>query len=123
MKLAFFSLLVFGSAAIGAETPQEVAKRIISSESPPAYNVTNTTETELNRAAAINSQLQLRAFMLGNTVSEELRVCYALHIIQQRIGIRRVIADGARLPATEESLIRDQEVLAAYLRRLNDAKK
>lgn len=97
--------------------------RVISSESPPAYNPLNNTEEELNRASAINSQLQLRQLMLGDSVSEALQVCYALQIIHQQKGIIRSIASGSTPSKVDNKLDRDQVILAAYLRQLNAAKK
>jgi len=123
MKLVIvLSFFLFGIAAVDAETPHEVAERIISSQSPPAYNPVNKSEAELNRAAAINSELQLQYIMLGNTVSEKLRVCYALYLIKQRFGITRVIGTGSNLSAVDKSLVHDREILAAYLRKLNVSK-
>lgn len=96
---------------------------MISSESPPAYNPLNNTEEELNRASAINSQLQLRHLMLGDSVSEDLRVCYALHIIHQQKGIILSIDSGTPPTKGENRLDQDQMILAAHLRQLNASKK
>jgi hypothetical protein len=127
MKLIVSALIFFGIAVANAETPQEVARRIISSQVSPAYNPLNETESELNRAAEINSELRLRALMLGDTVSEELRVCYALHLIHNRIGIlsgfSRLSGTGAASAAAQQNIERDRDILAAYLRRLNKSKE
>jgi hypothetical protein len=61
--------------------------------------------------------------MLGDSVSEELRVCFALHIIHQQKGIIRSIGSGTPRTKGENRLDQDQMILAAYLRQLNAAKK
>lgn len=83
----------------------------------------NNTEEELNRASAINSQLQLRHLMLGDSVSEALRVCYALQIIRQKKGFILSIDPGTPPTKGENRLDQDQMILAAYLRQLNASKK
>ena len=121
IKRAIFFGFVFTAviAMADAETPDEVAKRIISSQSSPGYNPVDQTDAELDKAAAINSQLQLRALMLGDTVSEKLRVCYALRLIQERLWLKSPNA----LNPIERSLIHDQQLLAAHLRKLTDSRK
>jgi hypothetical protein len=123
MKTALFVLLLLVVTTAFAETPAEVAKRIIASETVGAYNPVNTTAEELNRASAINSQLQLRQLMLGDTVSEELRICYALRVIQERRRLGGVVGGTETPTATEQVLDADQKVLAAHLIILNQPKK
>lgn len=118
MKTIIFILLCAAHAI--AETPNETAKRVIESEVTPAYNPRDASVEELNRAAAINSQLQLRSILLGDSVSEELRLCFALRLIQERLGLRRV---GQPLTPAEQKLVADQTALAARLRQLNEARE
>ena len=123
MKTALFVLLWSVVTSASAETPREVAKRIIASEVVGAYNPVNNTVEELNRASAIISQLQLRQLMLGDTVSEELRICYALRVIQERRKLVRTVSGTQAPTAAEKILEADQTVLAAHLLTLNQPKK
>lgn len=117
---SFLLTLLLSVTVVCAETPQEVARRVISSESSTAYNPINNTEEELNRASVINSKLRLRHLMLGDSVSDELRVCYALQVLQQRGDLVRRDATTKKL---ERQMHADELVLAVYLRQMNAAKK
>jgi hypothetical protein len=123
MKAAVFILLFSVAATAFAETPKEVAKRIIASEAVGAYNPLNNTAEEMTRASAINSQLQLQQLMLGDTVSEELRICYALRVIRERHKLFREINGTQTHSTAEQKLEADEAVLAAHLLQLNQPKK
>lgn len=118
VKIAFLTFLFLVSTLSFAETPQELARRIISSEASVAHNPVNSTDAELNQAAAINSQLRLRFLMLGNTVSDELRVCYALQVIGRRIEVAQSSKDSERV----KQLSHERNLLAAHLRELQKSK-
>lgn len=120
---SFLLILLLSVTAVWAETPQEVARRVISSESFSAYNPINNTEEELNRASVINSKIRLRHLMLGDSVSDELRVCYALQVLQQHRDLVRDLGGDATTKKLERQMHADELVLAVYLRQMNAAKK
>jgi hypothetical protein len=120
---SFLLILLLSVTAVWAETPQEVARRVISSESFSAYNPINNTEEELNRASVINSKIRLRHLMLGDSVSDELRVCYALQVLQQHRDLVRDLGVDATTKKLERQMHADELVLAVYLRQMNAAKK
>jgi hypothetical protein len=120
---SFLLTLLLSVTVVCAETPQEVARRVISSESSTAYNPINDTEEELNRASLINSKIRLRHLMLGDSVSDELRVCYALQVLQHRADLVRGFGADATTKNLERQMHADELVLAVYLRQMNAAKK
>lgn len=113
-------ILALGTLSLGAaeESPKEVAVRIIRSETPPAHNPLDNSERELNRAAVMNSRLRLKELMAGATVSDELRVCYALRVLDDRLRLVKALRKGRQPDPVDKRLLRDQELLAKYLREL-----
>src|SRR2546423_906023 len=114
-------LLLVGSVSTSsAESPHEIALRIISSAPAPAYQPSDATDKERNLASKFNSDAQLNQFMLGSSVTEEVRVCYAMHLLVERLLLARDLSDSTLAKDYRDDLRRDHEVLATYLRQLNE---
>jgi hypothetical protein len=113
-------LSVILAAAVSAradESPHEKVVRIISL-TPPIYVPTDDSAEEQKRATAINSTL--RNFLLSDSTPEEVRVCYALEILAQRL----VTATPESFPkAYREDIMQDHKALTLYLRELNEQKR
>lgn len=119
--MIIISLLTFNMANAEeksfSETPKDAAIRIIKSDNPPAYNPKDLSEEELNHAEVINSRLRLNFLMSSDEVSEELRACYALRIIQEKK--QSLKKSGI---SSEAILKNDEGILSNYLRKLHSAK-
>jgi hypothetical protein len=96
----------------------DVARRVIASESKPSHNPIDSSEAELNKSAVINSALRLRHLMLSDAVSEELRVCYAISIVEQKIQV----AISLKSQSLTDSLRDTQTKLAVLLRQIQSRK-
>jgi hypothetical protein len=120
---SFFGVLVLLAGSVStssAESPHEIALRIISAEPAPTYQPKNTTDEERTKASQFNAAAQLHKFLLGDSVSEEIRVCYAMHLLVDRLLQTRDFSDSKLAKDYQESLRRDHETLVTYLRELNE---
>ncbi len=61
-------------------TPDEIVRTIINWEGAVAYNPTNNSSAETTKADAVNAELRLKTLILQSS-NEELRICYALKVI------------------------------------------
>jgi hypothetical protein len=122
---SFSVLMILASVVIAAsaESPHDTALRIIASSPGPVYHPPNSTDPELNKAAVLNSQTQLRQFMLGDSVPEDIRVCFALRLLDERLLLSRDLNRSDFSAQYKDDLTRDREVLTTYLRRLNERSK
>jgi hypothetical protein len=118
--ISIAALLAVSVSAVRAESPHEIALRIISSAPSPIYSPTKSTAEELDRAAGFSSDAQLNKFMLTDSVLEEIRVCYAMHLLVGRLLLARDLSDSKLARDYRNDLRRDHEVLAKYLRQLNE---
>ena len=103
-----------------AESPHEVALRIISSAPTPLYHPSDPTEEEQKRSSGLNSDAQLNQFMLSDSVPEKIRVCYALHLLVGRLLLARDLSGSSLANEYRDGLKRDHEILITYLRQLNE---
>jgi hypothetical protein len=103
-----------------AESPHEIAVRIILSAPTPVHHFSDGIDEELKRALGLHSDARLNQFMLGDSVPEEIRVCYAMHLLVGRLLLARDLSDSKFANDYRNDLRRDYEVLATYLRQLNE---
>jgi hypothetical protein len=106
-----------------AESPHEVALRIISSSLTPLYYPSDSIDEELKWSSGLNSDAQLNKFMLSESVPEEIRVCYALHLLVGRLLLARDLSSSSFANEYRDGLKRDHEVLTTYLTQLNERTK
>ena len=125
MKTRSLAVLVVISAfcsvcTMFAESPHEIALRVILSAPAPVYHPSDGTDEELKRASSFHSDAQLNQFILSDSVPEEIRVCYAMHLLVGRLLLARDLSDSKFANDYRDDLRRDYEVLATYLRQLNE---
>ena len=116
LTVLFLLLSVVGS--IAAESANEIAVSIIRSDFAPAYNVKDNSHEEAVAAANVNSILSLNTFMTSNQVSEEIRICYALRIIREKLGIAQAIKSSTAILPDEKALLEKRRILAERLLEL-----
>ena len=113
-------VLVTIGRATGTESPQALVVQIISASAPVSAYVPKDNSAEEQKRASIN--LLLRNFMLSAAVPEEVRVCYALGILErQMLDARDLPSDSAK--AHREALRQEHRTLTEYLRQLADSAK
>ena len=124
MRARYFrTVLLFLGCSVGAvsaESPHETAVRIISSAPAPVYQPKDTTDAERTKTSQFNAAAQLHKFLLGDSVPEEIRVCYAMHLLVDRMLQAHDLSDSKLAKDYRAELTRDHEVLAIYLRQLNE---
>ncbi len=120
MRLPYFygllALLACSATANEPQSPRNIALRIISEQPDAIYHPADNTEKEQNFAAGHNAAAQLRRFMLGDSVPEEIRVCYAMQILVDRLM-------AAHRAEYRDEIMRERAILVAYLRELNQRTK
>lgn len=114
---------VCGVSTTFAESPDETALRIILAAPAPIYRPSESTDEELKRVSKFHSDAQLNQFMVGNNVPEEIRVCYAMHLLVERLLLARDLSGSNFANDYRENLKRDHETLATYLKQLNERVK
>ena len=126
MKTLLILTLVLASTLDGAgQGDDDLASTVIRSESRAGYNPVDKSEAELNKAATINSALRLQYMMLHEVTDQELRVCYALRVLESQIAAARVITSGSNSNSSQnrdqlDVLLKRQAELARQLRDLQD---
>jgi len=121
--IVFLSCLMMMSSGFAQEaTPQELITRLIEAAHNSAYNPINNSPEELLKADAINAELRLKQLLLVST-NEELRICYALRIVNQSIGtieqmIRNKTPTSMNLTTALAGPLRQREILVKYLREI-----
>jgi hypothetical protein len=107
-----------------AESANAMAVRIIESQPSAGYNPLNTSKEEMARAYAYNSKMQLNALMAKDkSISEELRICYAIHLLDSALGIQKVLRSGTKLLPKEEEMVKQRLILGARLEELAKAEQ
>lgn len=107
-------------------TPDEVVRTIINWEGVVAYNPTNNFPAEMIKADALNAELRLKTLVLESG-SEELRICFALKVVNGLIRSLEVQMKDATpdvRPKQQErltGLLANRELLVKYLREQQKA--
>ena len=117
MRYFVYTLMYFGiTVLVFAETPDEAAKRIIKSESSFGYNPVDESSQEMVKAPAINSRMRLNWLMVhSDSVTEVLRICYALTLIQKNLEFMESSRSGVQALPKEIQLLEAQKLLADRL--------
>jgi hypothetical protein len=106
-----------------AVTADELAREVIKEESAVAHNIQDDTEEELQRAAAANSRLRLNWLMLNDaSVTEEIRISYAIRVIDDRLGLHQILRSGVQRTPQEEVLLKKRLLLGKRLLELDKTK-
>ena len=106
-----------------AATADEVAREVIKDESAGAHNPSNDAQEELQKTAAANSRLRLKWLMLNDSgVSEEVRICYAIRVIDDKLGLYKILRGGAERTPQEEELLKKRLLLGKRLIELDQTK-
>ena len=101
---------------VQAETPNELAIKVIKNQSTFGYNARDDSDEELVRAHAINSAMRLNWLMANDkNVSEELRICYAIKLLDDALGIQKVVRSGSKPLPKEELMMKQRLILGACL--------
>jgi hypothetical protein len=115
-------LAVLARSALAAD---DLASEVIRSEPIAAYNPTNNTEEELNKAASINSGVRLQ-YLILHEASEEVRVCYAIRVLNSQLATAQRIAatpnDDGRAKRYLAELLDKRTKLAKQFRAIQDHK-
>jgi hypothetical protein len=83
MKYAFLLALAFLAQAVYAETPDELAKKIITSDSSFLIVEGQVGTSTPDMRAANRSIKFLKDFMLSPSASEKLRISYAISLLKK----------------------------------------
>ena len=106
--------------AAGDTSPETLVVQIIEASAPVSAYVPKDDSPEEQKRAAIN--LRLRNYMLSDAVPQDVRVCYALGILeQQMLDNQALSSDSAK--ARAEWLKQEHRTLEKYLRQLVDSAK
>jgi hypothetical protein len=111
--------------AVGATDQKggDLATVVIQSESLGGYNPLDRSEEELNKAAAFNSAGRLQHIMLHEVSDPELKVCYALRVLDSQIATsRQLAADKNNQEGHLGVLLKRQAELAKQLRAIWERK-
>lgn len=123
-SFAFFLLCLAGFETV-SQAADDLASSIIHSEVTPIYNAHDNTEDELNKQAASVAQERLKQLLLNDS-SEEIRVCFALRILEPQIGIARKLAadpsDDGRGKRYPEGLLQKHAKLVRQFRAISEKK-
>lgn len=113
-------LLVTPFELCSAEKPaDEIAKDLINRQSAVVYNARDDSREEAIRAFTVNSTMQLNHILASEQTSEELRILYALNLIQRSFGSRLVEAPTE----SEKELLSQQRTLALRLIAIQEGAK
>jgi len=94
MKPLHILVVVLAFTVTAAEQKDEdLAATVIRSEVHAGYNPLDNSEAELIKAATINSALRLQYIMLHEVRDPEVRVCYALRVLESQIASARRIVE------------------------------
>jgi hypothetical protein len=86
------------------------------------YQPNDNTDEETRKAARFNADPQLHQFILSDAVPEEIKVCYAMHVLVERLTLARDLSNSDLAKAYKEDLNRSYDRLADYLHTLNKQK-
>lgn len=104
-----------------ASTADELAREIIKEESLIAHKIEDNTEVEMLGEAALNSRLRLNWLMLNDgSVSEEIRISYAITVLDDRLSRYQIIVRSGFQPTPqEEALLKKRLLLGKRLLELD----
>jgi hypothetical protein len=99
---------------------QDLAATVIQSPILGGYSPLNDSEEELDKAAAFNSRLRLQHLMLHEVTNQELRVCYALQVLDSQIAALQPLASESKKRVKDRlaTLLQQQTQLAEDLRAI-----
>jgi len=118
-NILFIFILSVVTFPIKAETPNEIAVKIIESQPRTGYNLTDSSLDEMARAYAFNSQMRLNWLMVNDdSLSEELRISYAIHLLDNALGIQKVLRSGTKPLPKEEEMMKQRLILGSRLAEL-----
>jgi len=110
-------------STVSAETAEDLAKEIIRQEFTTAHNASDSTPEELERVTAANSRLRLNWLMQNDeSISEEIRLCYAIRVIDDALGLHRIVKSGVEQGPKEIDLRKKRLLLARRLIQLDQTK-
>ena len=125
MKLLLPLIMILAFPVRSADQKDEdLATIVIQSEIHTGYNPLNSADEELNRAAVFNAGLSLQYIMLREVTDPELKVCYALRVLDSQIATFRLLASESNKAAAENLtvLLRRQSELGKQLRAIQNRK-
>lgn len=118
MKLAILAFLAFTTSVALAEqmTPDQIAIEVIRSATSGAYNPVDRSEEEMLRAQVFNSRMTLQQLMLAPETTEQMRICFALWLLDQKLEI---VKSNSSYRSKQEELRFKQRALAKRLLEIN----
>jgi len=109
-------ILMFLSGALSAETPNELAVKIIKGHFKAADNVSGGSPEELAKAQAFHSKVKLSWLIISDqSVSEELRISYAIHLLDNALVSKKSLRTGESSLTSERLLIKQRLILSSRL--------
>jgi hypothetical protein len=124
MKIKIILAVIAITAVVAtAQTKDDLAASVIRSEVYTGYNLLNNSEEEQNKAASINASLRLQHILLYETTNDELRVCYALHILDSQVKEARQLADAHEFTSTSSDAEKTRRYLANLLEKQKELAK
>ena len=113
---------LFCVKTIRAETPNELALKIINAQPRSGYNPRNNSSEELAAAYAYNSKMSLNWHMVNDKgITEQLRISYAIHLLDDALGIQNVLKSGTKALPNEKEILRQRLILGGRLAELAKA--
>ena len=127
MKMNFYTILIISLVCVSiirAETPSELAVKIINGQPRSGYNPRDNSSEELAAAYAFNSKMSLNWHMVNDKgISEQLRISYAIHLLDDALGIQKVLKSGTKPLSKEEEIMRQRLILGGRLAELAKAEQ
>ena len=106
------------------ESANDIAIQIIEGQPRSGYNVRHTGEEEKAVAAAYNSKMRLNWLMVNDKgVSEELRISYAIHLLDDALDIQKVLRSGIKPLPKEEAMMNQRILLGSRLVQISEEKQ
>ena len=114
MKLVILAFLALTTSIALAEqmTPDQLAIDVIRSAPSGAYNPVDRSEEEMLRAQIFNSRMTLQKLMLAPETTEQMRLCFALWLLDQQLDI---VKSNSAFSSKQEELRLKQRALAKRL--------
>ena len=123
----FYTILIISLVCVSiirAETPSELAVKIINGQPRSGYNPRDNSSEELAAAYAFNSKMSLNWHMVNDKgISEQLRISYAIHLLDDALGIQKVLKSGTKPLSKEEEIMRQRLILGGRLAELAKAEQ
>ncbi len=115
-NILFIFIFPFIALPLMAETPNEMAVKIINSQPRTGYNPIDSSAEEMARAYAFNSKMRLNWLMANDdSLSEELRISYAIHLLDNALGIHKVLRSGTKPLPKEQEMMKQRLILGSRL--------